>query len=382
VPQFEWRLSVFLLVRSLEAGGAERQLVELARGLQQRGHKVTVATFYKRGPLVADLERAGVPIVDLRKAGRWDAFAFLARARQAVRRSQPDIIYTFLGGANLAGAAIRTATPEARLVWSIRSSDVDFSQYDWLHLATHRLERLLSSIPALIIANSRAGRDNAITNGFPGGRIAVVPNGIDASRFKPDEAMRQKQRAEWRIGDGELVVGVLARLDPMKGHALLLKAAARVADVRRDVRFVCVGAGSEQPRLRALAADLRIGEIIHFVGDTDDPVAALNAFDVYCSPSVSEGFPNAIAEAMACGLPCLVTDVGDSARIVGDTGLVVARNDPAALTTGILQMIDLDRERLAVRARQRIVDCFSLDAMVDRTAVLLRQTLSVDASRA
>jgi glycosyltransferase involved in cell wall biosynthesis len=365
------RLSVFLLIRSLNVGGSERQLVHLAVGLHRRGHRVTVGVFYGGGLLEAELERSGVPVVDLAKRGRWDMLGFLARTRRAIASARPDVVYSFLGSANLIAAAVRTSARVRRLVWSIRSSDVDLSKYDRTQRLIYRLECRLSRIPDLIISNSRSGLEFAVAQGFARARIEVVPNGIDTDRFRHDPALRARKRAEWGIGDSDVAVGVLSRLDPMKGYETFLRAAAMLADRRPRMIFLCIGDGPDEVMLKRLTVDLGLADRVLLTGLATDPVAALNALDVCCSPSFTEGFSNAIAEAMACGIACVVTEVGDSALIVGDTGRIVPRSDPDALAAALVDQVAALSAALSEQARARIVDNFSIDNMVDRTLALL-----------
>jgi len=360
-------ISILLLARSLEIGGAERQLVELAKGLHRCGCNVTVAVFYKKGALLAELEGAGVRVIDLRKKGRWDLLVFLARTRHAISEARPDVLYSFLGGPNLVAAAVRPLVPRMKMVWSIRASDVDLAHYGWLHGAAYRLESGLSNSPDLIISNSDSGRQFAAAHGFPRDRIAVVPNGIDTDRFRPDPLLRAEQRGKWNLADHQTAVGVLARLDPMKGHETFLRAAAQISPERPEMRFFCIGAGPLQAKLTRLAADLRLAGRVTFTG-ASDPVPALNALDICCSSSVfGEGFSNAVAEAMACGVPCVVTDVGDSRLIVGDTGLVVPRSDPEALGQAIAGLAAGLNDEHKAEARRRIVEEYSVQRMIERT---------------
>jgi glycosyltransferase involved in cell wall biosynthesis len=362
-------LSIFFLVRSLEVGGAERQLAALAIKLRERGHKVRVGVFYRRGELAADLERCEVEIVDLGKTGRWDVLGFLVRTIRMLRACSPDVIYSFLGGANIVAAAVRPFVPRSRLVWSIRSSNMDLTKYDWLHRATFRLECAMSRMPDLIIANSRAGRDFASASGFPVRRIEIVPNGIDTDRFRPDQRLRKVQRRRWGITDEQIAVGVVARLDPMKDHATFLRAAAQAGRKHPQLRFLCIGEGVERPRLQALSSELGIDKSVAFTGFAD-PAAAFNALDMLCSSSITEGFPNAVAEAMACGVSCIVTDAGDSAQVVGESGDVVPVGDPETLASAILRRATLST-RATDLSRKFIIENFSLEAMVDRTIRLL-----------
>lgn len=364
-------LRIFLLIRSLGAGGAERQLVHLARGLQQRGYSITVGVFYALGPLLPALQASGVRIVNLRKKGRWDVAGFWRRLGVAVREARPDVIYSFLGGANVFGALVRPFCPRARLVWSIRASDLDLAHYDWAHRLAYAVERRLSSAADLIISNSAAGMHFAVSNGFPGSRIDVVPNGIDTFAFRPDASLRRAQRERWGLGSDDIAVGMLARLDPMKGHRDFIEAARQLTARRKDLRFMCIGDGQERDRLKALASKLQLDTAVLFPGPTEDPAMALNGLDVFCSASVwGEGFSNSIGEAMACGVRCVVTDVGDSALIAGDVGIVVRPSDPHALADGILEQLNAPAW-VGVAGRKRIVQYFSVGRMVDRTCALL-----------
>ena len=346
-------------------------MVELAKGLKERGQTVRVAVFYHRGRLAGELDRHGIDIIDLRKGGRWDNVAFLWRLVAALRHYCPDVLYSFLGGANIAAATARLFVPRVRVAWSVRSSNMDLSRYDWLHGASYRLERAMSSMPDLIIANSRAGRGFAVSKGFPDRSMTVVPNGIDTRRFRKDRKLRASQRRAWKLGEADVAVGVLARLDPMKGLDTFLQAAAIALKTEPKLVFLCIGEGPERARLEGKARNLGIADRISFPGHTD-PVKGLNALDIACSSSITEGFPNSVAEAMACELPCVVTDVGDSAWIVGETGWVVPPGDPEALAAAILDVAaDEHSSNRGAAARRRILKEFSVASMIERTLDLL-----------
>ncbi|HEX9964284.1 MAG TPA: glycosyltransferase [Allosphingosinicella sp.] len=362
--------SIFLLGRSLGIGGAERQMVQLAIGLQTRGYRVVVGLFYVGGVLDSELTRRGIPIVDLGKRSRWDVAAFLARLVKALRKARPDVVYSFLGTANTVAALVRPLAPRFRLLWSIRASNMDLDHYDWASRLGYRIECALSGSPDLTISNSHAGLEFAAAHGFPRDRIVVVPNGIDTGRFRPDEALRREARAGWGLGDEEVAIGVLARLDPMKDHKTFLRAAALVAARRPDVRFLCIGAGPEDYRreLEALAEAAGIAGRVLWPGPAADPVPALNGLDIACSSSSEgEGFSNSVAEAMACGRPCVVTDVGDAALVVGDTGFVVPPKDGEALAGALIRALERLGGDSGARARARVADEFSADRMVERT---------------
>jgi glycosyltransferase involved in cell wall biosynthesis len=369
-------VQVLFLSRSLEYGGTERQLVLLAKELHKRGHRVAVATLYDRGALSQELSEAGVSLYSLSKRSRWDVTMFFVRLVSLVRELKPEILYTFLPTQNLLGVVMKLLARDARLVWAVRASNVDLTQYDTFTGITYRLERWLSWVPELVIANSHAGAEYAASMGFRRSKMQVVPNGIDATEFTPDAVVRAELRREWGIADHEKLIGLIGRLDPMKDHRNFLRAAATVIRQRADVRVVCVGDGPPRYRkeLMAEAESLGLGSRILWVEALQNPSRAYNALDLMVSASAwGEGFPNVVGEAMACGVPCVVTDVGDSALIVGPLGTVVPPRNHAALAEGILAALS-NGSVPAEALRSRIVNEFSIEALVTRTEATLLLT--------
>jgi glycosyltransferase involved in cell wall biosynthesis len=253
---------------------------------------------------------------------------------------------------------------------------MDPSRYDWLTRVIYRVEALLSGHADLIIANSEAAAEYGRTKGFPKDRMVVIPNGIDTDRFRPDPEVGREVQAAWGINDNTRVVGLVGRLDPMKGHPVFLHAAARLAPRQPDVQFICVGDGPEdyQKTLWELTHQLGLDSRLTWNGAQNDICSTLNAFDLLCSSSVfGEGFPNVVGEAMACGVPCVVADVGDSRRIVGDAGIVVEPDNPDALARGLEKMLGFLEENptstkdIQKRARERILDNYGLDELIETT---------------
>ena len=249
------------------------------------------------------------------------------------------------------------------------------SRYDWLSRYAYRIECVLSVFADLIIANSHAGREYALSNGFPFEKVVVVPNGIDTDKFKPCREDGEHLRKEWGVSPKGKLVGLVARLDPMKDHTTFIKAAGMLAARCEGVRFVCVGDGPVEykQQLEELSHNAGLMERLVWAGERQDMSAVYNAFDVAVLSSCTEGFPNVVGEAMACGVPCVVTHVGDTAWIVGDTGVVVPPQNPGALADGlveILKKLEAEHSALTEHARSRIRGHFGLDAMVNRTADL------------
>ena len=363
-------IRLLLLARSLEAGGAERQLVELARGLDPSRFAVTVAALYDRGPLRDEVARLpGVRLERLGKAGRWDLAGPLARLARLVRGAGIDVVYGFLDIANLYALA-GGRLGGAKVAFGVRSSYMDFSRYERSEGAVWRLAALASRAADLVVYNSFAGRDHALAHGFSRRNAAVVPNGIDVERFRPDPEGGRRVRGEWGLAPGARLVGLVGRLDPMKDHGTFLRAAALLRAEDPGLRFACVGEGSgpHAEGLRALEAQLGLGGSLVWAGARRDMPAVYAALDVLAlSSSFGEGFPNVVGEAMACGVPCAVTDVGDAARIVGAEGAVVPPGNPAALAAGVRELLaepDAARRARGARCRERIAREFPLAAMV------------------
>jgi glycosyltransferase involved in cell wall biosynthesis len=375
-------MDILFLIRTLTYGGAERQLVALAQGLHKRGHRVRVMVFYPGGPLEPDLVGAGIPIVSVNKRGRWDMLRFFWRMARALRRERPDVVHGYLSASNLPALLLRPFY-RGKAVWGVRTADIDHEGNDWLAWLDNMLERRLSRFADLIIANSHAGRAFAIARGFCASKTIVIPNGIDTDRFHPDAAGRSTFRNELGIDADQLLIGRVGRLDPRKDYPTFLRAATLIARQRPDARFICVGSGPAdlESHLKSLALELGLGDRVIWTGARADMPAVYSAMDLSVSSSATEGTPNAVAEAMACGVPCVVTDVGDSAVIVGHHGSVVPKEDPDALAAAALRMLDelaAGRvDRAAVRAH--VVGSLSLTSLIDRSEAALLGLLASEA---
>lgn len=368
-------LDILFLAYSLDVGGTERQLVSLAKGLHARGHKVRIALFYGQGALEPEVQAVGIQLIQLRKKSRWDFLGVIWRFRNLVRMHRPSIVYSLLSTPNILAAILKAICPSVFVVWGMRSSHVDYSRYDKLFYIADRIERSLSRCADLIICNSRAGMTHVINKGFPVRKTIVVYNGIDTDKYIPNEKARKEIRAEWGIADNEFLVGVVGRLDPMKDHATFIKSAGLVARDIDDVRFVCIGGGSPSviQMLARMTTEAGLDHRLIWVGQRIDMPAVYNALDLLCLSSSGEGFPNVLGEAMSCGVPCVATNVGDSALIIGSLGVVVETNNPDALSKGMREMIIRARgnhfDRRAIR--QRVIEHFGMQRMFEATEAAL-----------
>jgi glycosyltransferase involved in cell wall biosynthesis len=203
--------------------------------------------------------------------------------------------------------------------------------------------------------------------------MMVVPNGIDTDRFKPDHSAGLRVRDKWNIDEEKITIGLVGRLDPMKDHTTFLQAVKIFDQEKCSVRFVCIGDGKEpyKSEIHSLCSALGLNGFLIWAGEGYDMVAVYNAMDMITSSSFSEGFSNVIGEGMACGVPCVVTDVGDSAIIVGETGIVVPPKDPQALADGWRSMLKrLNDKSYSINemARARIVSHYNSEILIQKTS--------------
>jgi glycosyltransferase involved in cell wall biosynthesis len=368
-------MRIALATRSLSRGGAQIQLVNLACDLRRRGYNVSVVVLYDRGALEAELRRQDVPVICLGKESRWNVFGALFRYISVVRKQKFNVIYSYLPLENLLSLIVARSTGAA-LVWGLRCASVDTKQHGYASQLLYWAQRRLISVPDHVISNSRAQLEEMGQKA--GERISVIPNGIDVVRFKPDPMARMAVRRELGISDREKLVGCVARIDPMKDHPTLLRAAALLGARRGDVRFVIVGSGDSlySKSLHRLGAELGLGAAVSWLGERTDVERILNALDVYASASVAEGFSNALAEAMACGIIPAVTDAGDNATLVGDHGVIVPSRNPEQLADAMISALDRDSPSAREARRSWIVRNFGVERMVDASLRSLTTAMS------
>lgn len=369
-------MRVLLSIPSLAVGGAERQFTALAAGLAARGHAVLAVTLGQGGPLATELGAARR--VELGKTSRLDNLRVTLALTGLLRREAPQIHYAFLPSCCVLGALLKPFFPHTRLVFGSRATKIEeLGQAGRLLLG---LEARLAHRADLIIANSEAGQTFCRERRFPAERVRVVGNGIDTALFRPDRSLGAALRAAWGVDQGMRLIGLAARLDPLKDHGTFLEAAARLAEARPELRFACVGGGPEgyARSLRERAEGLGLSGRLVWTGELTDMPAVYNAMDVACLSSTSEAFPNVLGEAMSCGVPCVATNVGDAARVLGPVGLAVAPGDPVALAAGLAAMLgrlECEGPHLGVLCRERAETEFSLTRMVAATESLLEKML-------
>lgn len=351
---------VLHIIPTLQRGGAERMLTQLVTATRPSGSGIehSVVALRETGPFAEEIENAGVPVEILGLQGWSTAAQTIYALASRISSSQPDIIQSWLYYSDLAALIARGLVrgPKPRLYWNIRCSTLDFAAYSPTLRRTAKLSARLSDRVDGIIVNSRAGVLAHEQLGYARDRFIVIPNGIDTARFRPDAEAGAAVRTELGIEPDQPLVAHLARVDPQKDHGALIAVAERLP----DVMFLAAGRGTDRldgpPNLLLL-------------GDRADSAALLNAADVVLSTSAyGEGFPNVIAEGMACGKPAVSTDCGDAAVIVGETGTIVPTGDVSALVAAVAAVFELDASERHARgtiASMRIVSEFALPRIIE-----------------
>lgn len=345
---------VLHVITGLGTGGAERALTCLVLAQPPEARPVAVVSLGAGGRYADILRDAGIAVIELGMRAGWPSPLGLLRLVRAIRRLAPDIVQSWMYHADLAALIARALSGRrrrTRLYWGVRCSDMDPRAYSRRSRIVVRLCARLSGRPDAVVANSVAGRDHHLGIGYRPRAFPVIDNGIDPTPFAPDPARRRAARDELGLAPDAVAVALVARVDPMKDHANFLAAFARV----HGATALLIGAGTdalpETPNVRRL-------------GERADIPRLLAAADILASASAfGEGFPNAIVEGMAAGRAVVATDVGDSRRILGETGLIVPPRDPAALAAALQSLIDdpARRQALGAAARRRVAAEFTLD---------------------
>lgn len=376
-------LRILFFLRSLGHGGTERQLSVLAKGLHGRGHDIRVVPLYAGGPFAERLSEAGVPVVPLDKSSRWDLWRPHRQLLRLVQDFRPHIVHAFLPAQNMTAALLKGRLHPAKLVLGVRAAFMDLAAYDPVTRLAYAAEARLGRRADLIIANSRAGRDWAVSRGMPVQRLAVIPNGIDTERFQPNAEAGARLRTTLGLQDASPLIAIVGRLDPMKDHETFLAAAAHCRDSLPQARFLVVGpdVAGRAAMLRVQAEALGLGERIVWAGPRDDVAAVWSAADLATLTSAyGEGFPNVVGEAMACGRLVVATETGDAAAVIGTSGAVVPPQQAEALAAAWIAQaarLQQDRTALATAARRRIEENFSETLLIQRTEAELQRLYSM-----
>ena len=377
-------LRVLHVTTGLATGGAEMMLLRVTSRSDRERFTHAVVSLGPEGTLAPRFREAGL---DVHSLGASALRPRLAALRARIRAFDPALIQGWMYHGNVAATLGRgLARSRAALAWNIRQTLYDLRNEKRFTAGVIRTGALLSRFPDAIIYNSATSAVQHETLGYDSRRRRLIPNGFDCAAFAPDAQARARVRSQLGLLESDVVVGLVTRYHPMKDHMTFVASAAQVAARHPQARFLLVGRGVGATESGIVAALERAGlrERTIVQDEREDMPDVYNALDIACSSSAwGEGFSNAVGEAMACGVPCVVTDVGDSATIVAQTGVIVPPRDAAALAAAIDQLVaggSQRRQALGMAARQRIEEHYALPAIVAQYEALYESLTQRDAS--
>ncbi len=361
-----------LIITGLSTGGAETMLLKLLQGLDRTHFTPEVISLTTLGEVGPRLQALGIPVTALgMRPGRPDARRFWTLV-QHLRRSAPDVVHTWMYHADLLGGLAARMAGVRALAWGVHHSNLAPELNKRATLVVVKACAWLSRwVPRAILTCSERSRSVHVAAGYSAHKMVLITNGFDLTRFVPDAAARSSIRAELGLEPDTPLVGVVARDDPQKNHLGFVQAAAAVCAAMPQCHFVLAGQGIDLAHAGLGRAIEQAGlqQHVHLLGRRDDVPRLMAALDVLASPSHGEAFPNVLGEAMACAVPCVVTDVGDSADIVGDTGRVVAAGDMGNMARELLAVLQLpveQRRAMGASARARVQERYELGDVTRR----------------
>lgn len=364
-------MKILHIITSLGQGGAESALFRLVSHDSETTHKVV--SLSGGGFYLPQLIEAGIPVLCLNMSGCYMPLREIGRLFSQVSAYKPDVIQTWMYHADLCGAMVGVLT-RLPVVWGVRNTSLDKSLVPPKTRFVARVCGFLSkSMPQLITVCAHSAALAHVKVGYDGRKMRVIHNGYDSTMYGEDYEARSALRAAWDICSRLPLIGMIARDHPVKDHENFLNALGLLMQRGKHFQAVLVGPGMslENDRVRASLTEWGLQERVRLIGPREDVPAVMQALDLHVLSSVSEAFPNVVAEAMASGTPCVVTDVGDAGLIVGRTGWVVPPRDAVALANAMEAALDQMADSVCwsnrkMDCRSRISGEFGLEAMVNK----------------
>lgn len=361
------------VITGLETGGAEKMLLKLI-SRSSGAFKHVVISLRTIGTVGQLLQARNIQVIALNSHPGRFSVALLFRLATQLRFVKPDIVQGWMYHGNFAAfIAKRMMGAGWPLCWSIRCSIGDPGTEKWITRAVRRVCAPIAGSIASIIYNSDRARHQHECAGYSSAKGVVIPNGFDTEVFRPNALARIAFRQRFSLEEDQPIIGHIARFDPMKDQATLVAAALKVARCLPNAIFIFAGPGMLNlpgtPDSTASVLTLLKNKVI-FLPEQENVAELMSAFDVFVlSSAFGEGFPNVLGEALSCGVPCVATDVGDCADVVGDCGAIVPPRDPEKLAAAILHILTAassEREALSRRARRRAEQYFSIADVVTK----------------
>lgn len=371
-------IRILHLITTFGLGGAEGNLARIVSHMDRTRFLNHVVVMRRSPQFHTEFAAKTVPFQCLGMRSGVPNLGATWRLSATIRALRPHLLQTWMYHADLLGLLTGRLTKTPAIAWNLRRSFIGMSEHGWSSRMVLRAAVRLSPLPDAVVTNSLAGQRTHEALGYRPRRWVRIPNSLDADRFRPDASARAALRSELGLAADTRLVGLVARFVPIKGYGNFASAAGILGKQSPDVHFVLAGRGiepSNEPLVRILQSSGAF-ERMHLLGERPDVQRVIAGFDISCSSSYGEGFPNTVGEALACGIPCVVTDVGDSALLVGAEGKIVAAGDPQAFAQACRDLLELPaelRRQMGLRARKRVEAEYSIRSVVTRYEELYEQ---------
>lgn len=374
-------LKILHIIIDLNVGGAELMLKRLIESHNKKSeYEHLIISLTDKGRIGSQLIEQGISVYSLGMRHPLDIPRILFKLIKLIHNLKPDIVQTWMYHADLLGGLAAKFSGQKNIIWGIRSTDIRKGGSKVTILIRRICAILSRSIPSVIVCAAEASRRIHIHLGYDQKRMIVIPNGFEMHRLYATLEEREAIRSTYGILPNEVVVGSLGRFSPVKDHASFIAAAGILSACSTNLKFLMVGRGLDPANIDLMQMILATNYPDRFIllGERNDVAACLKAMDIFCLHSSTEGFPNVLGEAMAMGLPCVTTDVGDAAYLLGDSGIVVPSHNPRALADGLQEIIELDqakRTALGLCAKARIKDEFTMSMTSQRFSQVYRSLI-------
>ena len=370
------------VITGLDVGGAElmlKRLVESHSGNANYRHVIISLTGI--GKVGQQLQASGIEVRALGMRSAIDIPRVIWRLVRLIRTSRSDVVQTWMYHADLLGGLAAHMAGNPHVIWGIRTTDISAGGSLTTAIVRRFCARLSRWVPSAIVCAAEASRQSHIAVGYDATKMVVIPNGYNFAWLNASLEERQSLREQCGINQNEVVLGTLGRFHADKDQENFVRSAALLAPQYPQLRFLMVGRGLDWANAQLADWIVSTGFESRFVllDERKDVPQCLAAMDIFCLHSRTEGFPNVLAEAMAMGLPCITTDVGDAAILLADTGVVVPQGDSAALAQGVKRLLAFDqdaRHALGRRAKALVEAKFSIARARERFEEIYRQVLN------
>ena len=365
-------IRIVVIITGLEANGAELMLLRLLEKLDRNRFSVCVISLTTIGDVGPQIRSLGFSVEAMGFRPTFGAVRTFIRLVRRLSTISPNILHTWMYHGDLIGGIAGKIVGIRHIVWSIRHTDLSLNRNKKSTLVVAKTCALLSGwLPDIVTVNSTAARLAHIRYGYSSKKMLVLPNGINVDQFQPSKNARIYLRDELNVNQETLLVGVVGRYHLQKNQIGFVQAMSIILAVRPEVHFVFIGAemNSNNIKFCNLIKEAGVANVCHLLGARDDMPRLIAALDLLALPSLGEAFPNVVAEAMSCEVPCVVTDVGDASYIIGESGRVVPNGAMDSLGYAICDLLSLpsdERARLGKMARMRVEKHFKMSQVVNQ----------------